>query len=359
MIRQNSKSPFARSRGGFTLIELLVVIAIIAVLIALLLPAVQQAREAARRSQCKNNLKQFGLASHNFHDTFNHFATSNRPPGTGTKRISGLTRLLPYIDQANIYNLYDQTLQWSDPTANQRLAVSSQIPAFKCPSSAATDILDGDPDAVTTPGGYAANMVAITDYSPNKGVAQSVAPFATAAGVTLTGLFTDPSDATNQYYAGLLPQNVDAKMRDATDGLSNTIAYVESAGRPAVYRKGLKKVGNLPADRVNSGGWCRPASDILAEVARPDGTDLSGPGAFSTGAIAPFNVTNGFNMNGRPYPDTGYYKTQGSGQAYSFHVGGAHFLLGDGSVRFLSENISLVTYVGLLTRGGGEVIGEF
>lgn len=359
MIRQNSKASFARSRGGFTLIELLVVIAIIAVLIALLLPAVQQAREAARRSQCKNNLKQLGLASHNFHDTYNHFATSNRPPGTGTKRIAGLTRLLPYLEAGNIFNLYDQSLQWSDPNANMRLAVSTQIPTLQCPSSAASAKLDGDPDVATTPAGYAANMVAITDYSPNKGVAQSVAPFATAAGVTLTGLFTDPSDATNQYYAGLLPQNVDAKMRDATDGLSNTIAYVESAGRPAVYRKGNKVVGTLPADRVNSGGWCRPASDILAEVARPDGTDLSGPGAFTTGTVVPFNVTNGYNVNGRAYPDTAYYKTQGSGQAYSFHVGGAHFLLGDGSVRFLSENISLATYVGLLTRGNGEVIGEF
>ena len=359
MIRQNSKSPFTRSRGGFTLIELLVVIAIIAVLIALLLPAVQQARESARRSQCKNNLKQLGLAAHNFHDTFNHLATSNRPPGTGTKRIAGLTRLLPYIEQANIFNLYDQSLQWSDTNANMRLAVSTQIPTWNCPSSPAATKLDGDPDVATTPSGWAPNMVAITDYSPNKGVAQSVAPFATAAGVTLSNLFTDPSDPTNQYYAGMLPQNVNAKFADVTDGLSNTVAYVESAGRPAVYRKGLKQFGSLPTNHVNSGGWCRPASDILSEVARPDGSDLSGPGAFTTGTVAPFNVTNGYDVNGRPYPDTGYYKTQGSGQAYSFHVGGAHVLLGDGSVRFLSENIALATYVGLLTRGNGEVIGEF
>ncbi len=346
-------------RRGFTLIELLVVIAIIAVLIALLLPAVQQAREAARRSQCKNNLKQIGLAFHTFHDTYNQLATSNRPPGTGTKRIAGLTRLLPYLDQAPLFNQYNQALQWSDPNATQRAAVSTQLPTLNCPSSASSTKLDGDPDVVTTPSGYAANMVGITDYSPNKGVAQSVAPFATAAGVTMTGLFTDPSDATNQYYPGLLPQNVDAKLRDVTDGLTNTIAYVESAGRPAVIRKGLKTIGALPAGRVNSGGWCRPASDILAEVARPDGSDLSGPGGFTTGAVVPFNATNGFNMNGRPYPDTGYYKTQGSGQAFSYHTGGAHFLLGDGSVRFVSENLSLAVWVSLLTRGNGEVVGEF
>jgi prepilin-type N-terminal cleavage/methylation domain-containing protein len=347
------------ARRGFTLIELLVVIAIIAVLIALLLPAVQQAREAARRSQCKNNLKQLGLAFHTFHDTYNHLATSNRPPGTGTKRIAGLTRLLPYLDQAPAYNLYDQTLQWSDPNTNMRSVVSTQLPTLNCPSSASPTKLDGDPDPATTPSGFAANMVAITDYSPNKGVAQSVVPFATAAGVTLTGLFTDPADATNQYYAGLLPQNVDAKLRDCTDGLSNTIAYVESAGRPSVYRKGLKKIGALPADRVNGGGWCRPASDVLAEAALADGSNLSGPGAFTTGSVVPFNATNGFNMNGRSYPDTAYYKTQGSSQAYSFHTGGAHFLLGDGSVRFISENLSFGVWVSLLTRSGGEVVGEF
>ena len=347
------------ARRGFTLIELLVVIAIIAVLIALLLPAVQQAREAARRSQCKNNLKQIGLAFHTFHDTYNHLATSNRPPGTGTKRIAGLTRLLPYLDQAPAFNNYDQTLQWSDPATNQRAVVSTQLPVFNCPSSASTTKLDGDPDPATTPAGYQANMVAITDYSPNKGLALSVATFATSSGITLGDKFTDPADATNIYYAGLLPQNVDAKLRDCTDGLSNTIAYVESAGRPAVYRKGLKRIGTLPADRVNGGGWCRPASDVLAEASLPDGSNLSGPGGFSTGTVVAFNATNGFNMNGRSYPDTTYYKTQGSSQAYSFHTGGAHFLMGDGSVRFISENLGFGVWVSLLTRANGEPIGEF
>src|SRR6187431_1306693 len=102
-----------RRRRGFTLIELLVVIAIIAVLIALLLPAVQQAREAARRSQCKNNLKQIVLGVHNFENSYRHLPTSNRPIAAGTKRLSGILRIMPYIDQANIYNQYDQTQNWS------------------------------------------------------------------------------------------------------------------------------------------------------------------------------------------------------------------------------------------------------
>src|SRR6186997_2060270 len=116
----------ARARG-FTLIELLVVIAVISVLIALLLPAVQQAREAARRSQCKNNLKQIGLAVHNFENSYRHLPVSNRPPSVGSKRLSGITRILPYLDQTSVYNIYNQNLQWSDPNAQQRLAVSTKL----------------------------------------------------------------------------------------------------------------------------------------------------------------------------------------------------------------------------------------
>jgi prepilin-type N-terminal cleavage/methylation domain-containing protein len=241
-------------RAGFTLIELLVVIAIIAVLIALLLPAVQQAREAARRTQCKNNLKQIGLAFHSFHDTFRHLATSNRPPGTGTKRIAGLTRLLPYIDQAPLYNSYNQSLQWSDP-ANIPFT-KTVLTAFICPSNPKGSLLDGDPDPNTTPSGYAANMVGITDYSPNKGV-NAGAALSLQSGV-LTGLFDDPTTSgasLHQYYPCLLPQNVDAQLADCSDGLSNTIAYVEAAGRPAVFRKGPKQQGSLPTARINGGGW--------------------------------------------------------------------------------------------------------
>ncbi len=339
----------AARRSGFTLIELLVVIAIIAILVALLLPAVQQAREAARRTQCKNNLKQIGLAIHNFEDTYKHLPTSNRPPGTGTKRIAGITRILPQIELANVYNLYNQTLQWSDPNANQRLAVSTQVPAFNCPSSSATPKLDGDPDVTTTPSGYAANMVAISDYALSKGVDRGVAALVNTSTLTIlpaTPDFTDPTNTANKYYAGVFSQNVDAKFRDITDGLSNTIAVVETAGRPSVYRRGLKKFGAVPTNRVNAGGWCRPASDVLVTGQKADGSALFG--------TTPFNATNGYDVGSEAYPN-GAFGVQGTSQPFSFHTGGAQFLFADGSVHFVSENIDFALFVGLITRGNGEV----
>ena len=349
------------SRAGFTLIELLVVIAIIAVLVALLLPAVQQAREAARRTQCKNNLKQLGISLHSFHDTFRHLATSNRPPGTGSKRLSGLTRLLPYIEQAPLYNKYDQTKQWSDPVNIP--VTSTRISVWMCPSNPRSTQLDGDPDTATTPSGWAANMVAPSDYAASKGVNAAVLAYVPG----LSGLFSDPTtlgSSSHQYYPGLLVQNEDAKLADCTDGLSNTIAYVESAGRPAVIVRGNKQIGSTagsPISRVNGGGWCRPASDVLSSAQQADGLAVAsnltptGGGATVvtiTGNPVPINATNGAQANAT-YPDPAYL-VQGSGQAFSFHAGGAHFLFGDGSVRFISENVDFATFIAGLTRGGGE-----
>jgi prepilin-type N-terminal cleavage/methylation domain-containing protein/prepilin-type processing-associated H-X9-DG protein len=332
----------ANHRRGFTLIELLVVIAIIAVLIALLLPAVQQARESARRTQCKNNLKQFGLAVHSFHDTFNHLSTSNRPPTTGAQRLAGMTRLLPYFDQAPLYNSYNQSVAWSQ----QIPIVSTKLTATMCPSDPKAGALDGDPDPTTTASGWAANVASSSSYALAKGVDSGITPYVT---ITLPGLFTDPTSTTNKYYAGMFPQNYDAKFSDVTDGLSNTIAMHESAGRPSLYRKG-KQIGSTPGNRVNSGGWARPASDILVTGQRADGSALFG--------TTPFNATNGYDVGGESYPG-GTFGVQGTGQPYSFHTGGAHVLLGDGSVRFLSENMNMNTYISLITVGGGEVIGDY
>jgi hypothetical protein len=242
-------------------------------------------------------------------------------------RIAGLTLLLPYIEQANIFNNYDQKVNWFDPV---NLPFTSQvIPAFACPSTPDPQRLDGIPENSL----WSASAVATTDYSPTIGVDQRLQ----AAG------YIDP---TNNL-VGLLSKNGVPRLRDVTDGLSNTILYAESAGRPFVYRRG-KKVGELPAHRLNAGGWARPASDFSVDGSTNDGVLL--PGACAV------NCTNGEEV-GSVFPHP-YYGTEGTAEAYSFHSGGAQFGLGDGSVRFISESVSIRDFARLVTRAGGEVSSQ-
>lgn len=311
-------------RSAFTLVELLVVIAIIGVLVALLLPAVQAAREAARRTQCGNNLKQMGLAAHNFHDTFLKLPSSIRPGGlTTAPRIAGLTLLLPYLEQRNSYDKYDQTKNWFD--AANLPVTSLTIPSYNCPSTAADrKRLDGVPENTPwTP------VVATTDYSPTIGVDPRL----------LSSSLVDFADT------GMLPKNGEPRFADVTDGLSNTLMYAESAGRPIVYRKGLKKFGNYPTDHLNAGGWSRPASDFSLDGSSYDGATFPGPCAV--------NCTNGENVGSTfPHP---YYGTEGTAEAFSFHPAGINVAMGDGSVRFIQEQVSIREFARLVTRSGGEI----
>jgi prepilin-type N-terminal cleavage/methylation domain-containing protein len=368
--RSLPRRPRHRQRGGFTLIELLVVIAIISVLVSLLLPAVQQAREAARRTQCKNNLKQFGLAVHNFESTYGYLPTSLRPPVANSTRVSVHTELLPYLEQSNIYNQYNQSVNWSAP-ANVPL-VQTVIPEFTCPSDPLAGALDGIPDK---PALWAQDTAASSSYAPIKGVS----PLVYSSGLTsLTqpGLYTDPatifSPPNYTYVPGFFPQNATLdpttglstkqgkKLRDVTDGLSNTLAVAESAGRPGVWRNG-KQWGTLPGDRVNGGGWARPASDMLIYGEKADGSDLLGTVAI--------NATNGrdIGQNDPTYSGAAYpyvvppytFGVHGTSSPYSFHAGGAHFMVGDGSVRFINANINFDTFLSLVTAARGEVVGEY
>jgi len=328
-------------RGAFTLIELLVVIAIIAVLIALLLPAVQSAREAARRAQCVNNLKQLGIALHNFHDVNSVLPSSARPPGaTSLPRIAALTFMLPYFEQGVIYNAYNQSVNWSAP-ANST-AVLSRINVLLCPSAQNNDTLDGDPQLIPA-APWAPNVAAVTDYSPSIGIDRRL-------GTPGLGLVRAAGDTTTLGpWTGLLPKNAKARLADVTDGLSNTIAFAESAGRPFVYRRGAKLLsGDTLEHRLNAGGWCRPASDFSIDGASLDGSVL--PGA------CPLNCTNGEDIGGQPFPYP-YYGSEGTSEAYSFHPGGANFLFGDGSARFIKETIQMDIFAGLVTRGASEILG--
>ena len=312
------------TKTGFTLIELLVVIAIIGMLVALLLPAVQAVREAARRIQCSNNIRQLGLAAHTFADVKKHFPSSIRPAGlTPLPRIAGILLVLPYLEEDNAYKAYDLGKNWHD--AANRPIVSRAIPTLLCPSSPTPDRLDGLPEGSP----WRPDVAAPSDYSPTIGVDKRLKD----AGLV-------DSDGK-----GLLPKNESPRIRDATDGLSHTIMYAESAGRPYLFRRG-KQIGELTTHRVNAGGWCRPASDFSVDGSSYDGASLPGPCAI--------NCTNGEDFANSPFPHP-YYGTEGTAEAYAFHNGGANFAFGDGSVRLLSDEIHIREFARLVTRAGGEV----
>ena len=329
MQRYHSFVPAFRSRQGrpgFTIIELLVVIAIIAILIAILLPAVQQARESARRTQCQNNLKQIGLAVHSFHDQKRHLPSSVRPASVGSVRFGVFTQLLPFLDQKVLWDKYDASANWS---ATVNLPVTgTQLPALECPSSPRHGVIDGNPDV--TP--WSGNVVATTDYAATIGVDPRLA---TVVSSVVPG-------------TGILEKNVSPQPTFAavTDGLSNTILMVESAARPYLYRRGPILVNSDPAiNRVQGGGWARAATDILFAGANQAGTAIPGNVAI--------NSTNGDDVGGHPYPDP-VYGVEGTGQPFGFHLTGINVLFGDGSVRMVDEKIDITLFSALITRDKAE-----
>jgi prepilin-type N-terminal cleavage/methylation domain-containing protein/prepilin-type processing-associated H-X9-DG protein len=306
-------------RRGFTLIELLVVIAIIAVLVGLLLPAVQKVREAAARTQCQNNLKQLGLAVQNYYSSFNAYSTSIRPGGvTISPRVSWSIGVLPFIEQGNVKNKYDLTSNWDSAT---NLPLTSQpLKIYQCPSTPNPTRLDGDPQTNVW------NLVAVTDYAASTGVA------AYATNVNTTGAVLP----------GILQKNTTVRIADVVDGLSNTFLIVESAGRPQIYQGGVA-FGSVPTNKVNGGGWARPASDFSFQSSTPDGKTFPGTCAA--------NCTNGFDY---PTYNMSPFGTEGTSEAYAFHSGVINVLFGDGSVHSISAAVSVNVFAALVTRAGGE-----
>ncbi len=333
--------PIVRKSRGFTLIELLVVIAIIAVLIALLLPAVQQAREAARRSSCKNNLKQLGLALHNYEGTFKMFPPSRINLTGPNFQKTWLTMCLPYLDQAPMYNLYDANLNWYDVPNDP--ATTTALSVAMCPSS---------PGAVSTPTSalYSAVSSGVRTDTPAwaQGDYGSINAVRNGLQVASGGVSWGVKEKDGGLGRG--PNGV--ALGKFTDGLSNTMLVGEDAGRPMLYNF------HKPAKNPKTG---LPAS----------GTDWTADGwgwadinnGFSLDGTGTDGVNNATSGSGTVTLAAGggacYINCSNDSEFYSFHTGGVHVLMGDGSVRFLSENLSGQTLIALTTRGYGDIVGEF
>ncbi len=325
---------------GFTLIELLVVIAIIAILIALLLPAVQQAREAARRTQCRNHLKQIGLACHNYHDVYGMF-----PLGTGYSLWGWRVYILPYLEQTAQYNLVDfndgidftggncrgqgSSCYTSQHQVNAQVAAgiknyaTTPFSVYGCP----TDPRGNKPYSFRVGGSSLPNIN--MNYFGVCGDVNSVTRLTSSYGANSRHRIICTADQTctepfpgvpglHSEYNGIFRYAAKVKIGDVADGTSNTLM-----------------VGERAVDESHSWGWTM--------------TGVEGDGMLGTGAPmwqGKLTIADGYTV-----PNSVRFSSR--------HTGSVHFLLGDGSVRGLSTNIDNTTYKALGTSNGSEIVGEF
>jgi prepilin-type N-terminal cleavage/methylation domain-containing protein len=306
---------------GFTLIELLVVIAIIAILVSLLLPAVQQAREAARRTSCKNNMKQLALAMHNYHDVYNAL-----PLGM-VHRVNWRISILPFLEQANVYSQLDfnLTFRGDTVTTNSKVLGGKTFAMMICPSNIIEPLSNN---------AYGANGQKM-QYGNYLGIGGAVDTSFTSNAA---------SGKCNNYYGwhcdnGPMIINDRVLFRDITDGLSNCLVLGEQSGRDS---------GMLYGDRRNGyrGGW-HGTDDTINTAGF-----VTGIGSGITPIQYPLNSRcSDFWACQVPYLNSAILNSE--------HTGGVQFALADGSVRFLSENMSLDTLKRLAMKSDGQVIGEF
>jgi prepilin-type N-terminal cleavage/methylation domain-containing protein/prepilin-type processing-associated H-X9-DG protein len=306
-------------KKGFTLIELLVVIAIIAILIGLLLPAVQKVRDAAARITCSNNLKQLGLAYHNYAGVYN----SSFPPSmiaNPTTTVGWGIFLLPYIEQNNLYTQYDFNAPffYTGNGINNQAVSNTMIKTFICPS---VPTRTGPYSYTFNYPGYPSTswQAYPSDYTPLAGVSQYLAMY--------LGLPSTPT-----LLAGPLQENIPTRILVITDGTSNTILLAEIAGKNELYQAGKDTGTTLSGFYGGEGGWADATSS---------GSSLwgsSGDGTTAPGTCG-INCSNDYGL-------------------YSFHASGANALFADGSVRFLTANTSIITLCAYVTSQGGEAVSD-
>ncbi len=393
-------------RGGFTLVELLVVIAIIGVLVALLLPAIQAAREAARRSNCTNNLKQFGIALQTYHNALKTFppggCVKTTEPNQGDFFMSTHSMLLPYFEEASLKNLYDGKRDWKNQTQildadGNSVIPATVIPVFACPSSGGDNPIEDRflnlIFVLAVDGSYVDKQrFGVTNYAVCKGVTDA----------WCLGLNNSPP-AGQPNSRGMFDMNWASPIRKITDGTTNTIAMGEAAHGPNWPLAHVETTDPIWSDATNTvylntrttlagcpmkcgrnfygdpsyawTGWIAP---------QPCPKDIQGPSAGNSGFAGIYGCTLEA-MNKSPVTQTSFddgritdcrksqpgaagTKAVGTGNANttggahltsgfrSDHSGGGNFLMADGSVHFLNEDINMLTYQQLSSMAGGEIV---
>jgi prepilin-type N-terminal cleavage/methylation domain-containing protein len=384
-----------RRPRGFTLIELLVVMAIIAVLIALLLPAVQQAREAARRAQCKNNLKQLALGMHNYHETQNTFPMNcwlsiRATTGQIYNGHSWMSQLLPFVEQGTLYDRIsfqvgmDSTTntQPNPPNTSNRTHFSQILNVQLCPSNPTpyedlvikTGFIPPNAFQAGIPPAPMTYQGAQGDYSPIAGVRGDYSNFAYSDG--------DPAATGDRHgalggwivtveepFASLVSNDEKSRIGDIADGTQSTILFAEQPARNRVWRLGIlcnpANPAHLePPPAANTGRWT--AAELTAAITASAAVGGAMWGEALFGGDTWFNGSNyegGDRLTDAANTTDGGLCTmctneRGNGIA-SFHPGGSHVAMADGTVHFLSENIAQRTFARLITREKREVVPTF